>query len=509
MSAVIQQPKAVSRHHPRSEIRIPKRLYVAAFVLAVLSFSVYANAALTDAIGSVIRGIEAYGRALVESATPRRAAPVQFAAGCAPAVPQLAPATLAGPVAGPIDLVMSPRLRCGASLATPEIAVATFFGIDETKVAHAAPIATSGPPEPAVSSAPSRMPAAVATSSATDDANTGQRRLEAPSSFLLPDCSGRAECSDRGASGGRGPAPSSEMSSEEARVSRVDHPNVRLAGRALAVLVLLGLFSGGCWAIYRWQFSRQSRLVRAARRGLLRGEFGLEYRPVFSLRLKKCVGVEADLRWKNPEFGLPGPSTYVPSLASSNVIGPLMRHLLTTATSDLATVGSGKSLYVAVKICAAYVGSHHFVADVRELGPGVLPRLVLELTEEDCASITQNGLESLEALSKDGVRFALRGVGMRPLEHHWLSRFNFKLIKTDWQLLTLADAERVSRLAALADAAHGMGAVLVAEGVESVGQHTALVKSGCDLGQGFFYGRSMTVARLATFVGGGGPSRLN
>jgi EAL domain-containing protein (putative c-di-GMP-specific phosphodiesterase class I) len=153
---------------------------------------------------------------------------------------------------------------------------------------------------------------------------------------------------------------------------------------------------------------------------------------------------------KNGEFGWLGPSSYMPHLESSKVIGPLTRHVLATAASDLAALGPAKSLYVAVKVSPAYMASNHFVSDVRDAAGEMLSRLVLEVTEEGCARLTARALQAQEVLRRGGVRFALSGTGFGRLNFGLLRKFNFNLIKTDRQLLTLGNEERVSRLAAIA-----------------------------------------------------------
>ncbi|MEW9583176.1 EAL domain-containing protein, partial [Paraburkholderia sp. DGU8] len=62
------------------------------------------------------------------------------------------------------------------------------------------------------------------------------------------------------------------------------------------------------------------------------------------------------------------------------------------------------------------------------------------------------------------------------------------------------------RLAAVVDAARPFGATVVAEGVESASHHTVVTQSGADFGQGFFYGRTMVISLLLTFLEAGGTS---
>ncbi|WP_166618373.1 EAL domain-containing protein [Paraburkholderia madseniana] len=164
--------------------------------------------------------------------------------------------------------------------------------------------------------------------------------------------------------------------------------------------------------------------------------------------------------------------------------------------------------HIEVKVSATHMTADNFVSDVQDSAKGILSRLFLEVTENDCAGATPRVLESLETLRKDGVRFALAGAGLATLNFRLLRTFNFELIKMDRQVLTLDSAERVSRLATMAEVARDVGAMLVADGVESAAHHQALRTSRTDLGQSFFYSRALTVVRLEAFLESGGPSRL-
>jgi EAL domain-containing protein (putative c-di-GMP-specific phosphodiesterase class I) len=75
-------------------------------------------------------------------------------------------------------------------------------------------------------------------------------------------------------------------------------------------------------------------------------------------------------------------------------------------------------------------------------------------------------------------------------------------------VLALDGYDRISSLATMTEIARDLGALLVAEGVDSAAHHEALYKARTNLGQGFFYSRALPIRRLAAFLESGGPSRL-
>jgi len=492
------------RRVDKPSFRITKSLFVMLFLLAALESPAHASTSRDSAIGDVGRRIAAFAQGLSEMIAPTHVSGLQFGTVCTLPVMPSAPAALAGPVAGPIGQVDARQLHCISMLAPLEIGVGAFVSASDTNVIPDASVAVS--------------PLIVAQTSVPFNTATSAREPvsavvmdAAPSPEKLPTT---AECGeDRTCVEQAAPVPHeeilpSEPSSQTSSSPPVDPLAVLFGAQVLIALGLLGLLALGCWTLYRRQFTPQARLVRAAKKGLRRGEFGLKYQPVISLRRSKCVGIEAVLCWDNLEFGLLGAAHCMNHLERSKVTGPLTRFMLATAASEVATLNAAKSLYIAVKVSAAHMAADNFVSEVKDSAKGLLPRLVLEVTQSDCADVTSRVLESLEALRKDGVRFALAGAGLGSINFRLLRNFDFDLIKMDRQVLTLDSDERVSRLATMADVAHDVGAVLVADGVESAAHHEALRASRTDFGQGFFYSRVLTIARLEAFLESGGPSRL-
>jgi EAL domain-containing protein (putative c-di-GMP-specific phosphodiesterase class I) len=109
-------------------------------------------------------------------------------------------------------------------------------------------------------------------------------------------------------------------------------------------------------------------------------------------------------------------------------------------------------------------------------------------------------------LRAKGVRLAISGV--TTVETYWgfHRAFRFDLLKIDRGVLALDDSERRQRLAAFVDAARELGSIVVAEGVESASHHKVVSRSGVEFGQGFFYGRTMVLSLLVTFLNAGGNS---
>jgi EAL domain-containing protein (putative c-di-GMP-specific phosphodiesterase class I) len=271
-------------------------------------------------------------------------------------------------------------------------------------------------------------------------------------------------------------------------------------------LALTCLFVQVFWVFYKRYLTPDAKLIRAAKVGLKRGEFRVEYQPLVSLRDGRCVGVDALIRWDNVEYGRLGPYHYMSRIEPASFIGPLTRFMLSTAVRELEPLVASKSLYIGIKVAAKHVESPTFVSDVIGSAESILSRLVLHMPEEHCARPTKGVLDRVAVLRAKGVRLAMSGVTTVETYRGFHKAYHFDLLKIDRGVLALDDGERQQRLAAFVDAARELGAIVVAEGIESASHHKVVSRSGAEFGQGYFYGRTMVLGLLVTFLNAGGNS---
>src|SRR3981081_528399 len=157
-------------------------------------------------------------------------------------------------------------------------------------------------------------------------------------------------------------------------------------------------------------------LEHRLRGALDRGEFVLYYQPQIHRRGHRIVGVEALLRWQDPERGLVAPGEFLPVLESTGLILPVGEWVLRQATEDSRRWRHFDlpPVRVAVNVSTAELSQPGLAARVLRLagtynGSGVA--LDLEITEgglpQDSASVT----EALQQLRAEGVRGELDEFG--------------------------------------------------------------------------------------------------
>jgi EAL domain-containing protein (putative c-di-GMP-specific phosphodiesterase class I) len=450
-------------------------------------------------------------KAFGESA-PAAETSVRFGAACAlPISLSLIPASLAGPDATPIfplnrvcdslrDAFAEGSENAVSSVSEPQLArlewsapSQTFLFTFERRLDSSASVWSPGNNENAVAHVEER-PVELAEDRPTADDST---------------CSTSPPCNAH---------PSSAVSQDEAPPAErtaFATPSITAGSNALARIwirllwpLLLALVAAVGWLLCKRWNRYDIALIRAARTGLRRREFHLEYQPVVSLRQGRCVGVEALLRWDNVAFGSLGPDHYMPFIEKSSLIGRLTQFVMSTATREISAIPESKSLYVGINMSAAQLLSPGFMKDLRDAIPASEPTVILELDKDD---VTETGPQLARVMTSAralGVQFALSGIGPSFTELRWHSQSNFEMIKIDRDIFQLPPYERSRHFESIISMAHRLDAVVVVEGVETAVQHAAVRTTQAEFGQGFFYGRALSIGRLAAFLASGGGATI-
>ncbi|WBV42463.1 bifunctional diguanylate cyclase/phosphodiesterase [Pseudoroseomonas cervicalis] len=243
------------------------------------------------------------------------------------------------------------------------------------------------------------------------------------------------------------------------------------------------------------------------RRGLEAGELHLLYQPKFCLQTGRPVGCEALLRWEHAARGAIPPTLFVPVAEEAGMAATLGRYVLRAACGQaLRWRETGLDLPVAVNLSAMLFASDQAVALVREaLAESGLPPALLEieLTEGVFIRNAEAARAALQALHRLGVRVALDDFGTGYSSLAYLQRLPFDVLKIDRAFvrdLTAPEHGSARIVETILRLAHGLGAKVVAEGVETPEQLAALRRLGCDAVQGFLLGRPMAAEAMAALA---------
>ena len=249
------------------------------------------------------------------------------------------------------------------------------------------------------------------------------------------------------------------------------------------------------------------------RRALERRELCLYYQPVVDLtgRLEK---VEALVRWAHPSGRVALPAEFVPLAEETGLIVPLGETVLQMACEQVAQWRNDHSalasLEVAVNVSSAQLRSDDAVERMRavvEKSGLPLGALVLEITESVLMDERTGADRKLAALRSLGARLAVDDFGTGYSSFLYLRRYPVDLLKIDQSFVAglVDNPEDATIVDAVVRLGHSFGLQTVAEGVETAEQLTKLRYLGCDMGQGYLWGRSLPPQPLLDRLLAGGP----
>ena len=242
-------------------------------------------------------------------------------------------------------------------------------------------------------------------------------------------------------------------------------------------------------------------------RGALAGdEFFLVYQPTFDLPTLAITGVEALLRWRQPERGIVMPAEFIPVLEESSAIVEVGRWVLGEACREAVRLHeAGHELTMAVNVSMKQLASDKFVHHIEEAlaSSGIRPGMLeLEVTETAIMTDARSIIEQLTRIKALGVRIAIDDFGTGYSSLAYLRQFPIDSIKIDRSFIAaIGDSLAATAvIQTLVQLGQKLGISTLAEGIEDQSQLEYLQDQRCDHGQGFLVTRPLTPPDLAEFL---------
>ncbi len=243
------------------------------------------------------------------------------------------------------------------------------------------------------------------------------------------------------------------------------------------------------------------------RRALEENEFFLHYQPKVDLQTGAITGVEALLRWHNPDLGSVPPDRFIPLAEETGLIVPIGRWVLRTACAQgVNWQRQGlPPISIAVNLSARQFGDEGLLAEITSAltDSGMSPSLLeLEITEGMVMQNPERTVQKLDRLRAMGVRLSIDDFGTGYSSLAQLKRFPIDTLKIDRSFINdiPADSEDVAITEAIIAMAKSLDLTVVAEGVETAEQMQFLQGQRCDEMQGYFFSKPISAEQLAILV---------
>ncbi len=229
------------------------------------------------------------------------------------------------------------------------------------------------------------------------------------------------------------------------------------------------------------------------------------FQPLIDLATDRLVGVEMLARWPHPVRGMVSPAEFIPLAEDSGLIGPMTVSLLRQGCR--AAAGWPAHVTLACNLSPIQLrdpGLPSTVAKVLAETGFPAARLELEVTESALVGDLVLARRLLEEIRALGVKLALDdfGTGYSSLRHLQLLPFDKLKIDQSFVGAMAADKESAKIVSAVVALGHSLGLSTVAEGVETVDVAELLRGLGCDIGQGWLFGRPVPAHRIDALVAG-------
>lgn len=239
-------------------------------------------------------------------------------------------------------------------------------------------------------------------------------------------------------------------------------------------------------------------LERDLRLALERGEFRLHYQPLVQLETGRLAGWEALIRWEHPVRGLISPATFIPIAEDTGLIVPIgawvVREACRQARQWQDRFPGAPHRTMSVNLSARQFAHPRLMADIQDglksarLDPR---RLELEITESVVMQDAGAAVGILHQLKAIGIRVAIDDFGTGYSSLAYLKRFPVDVLKIDRSFVEGLgyDAQDSAIVQSIVVLAKNLGLSVTAEGIETPRQHLYLKQLGCDVGQGYLFGK--------------------
>lgn len=273
---------------------------------------------------------------------------------------------------------------------------------------------------------------------------------------------------------------------------------------------------GHCFRYYSAELTERARerlrLETGLRHAVERGELALHFQPQVTIADGRVISSEALLRWHSQELGLVMPDQFIGIAEDTGLIveiGEWVLHEACRAACDWHAFGLPHK--VAVNLSPRQFEDPDLDKRIATtlIQTGCRPEWIeLEITERLLVGNIDRVRTTLETLREQGFSIAIDDFGTGYSSLSYLTELPIDVLKIDRVFVkdVLSSASKRELVRTIIAMANSLSMKLVAEGVETLAQADFLAASGCDVGQGYLFGRPIPRAQLEETLASSGPS---
>jgi diguanylate cyclase (GGDEF)-like protein/PAS domain S-box-containing protein len=231
------------------------------------------------------------------------------------------------------------------------------------------------------------------------------------------------------------------------------------------------------------------------RRAVEQEQWMLHYQPLIDLHSAEMTGVEALIRWPEPNGGLVPPGDFIPLAEEMGLIEAIGAWVIDeVCRQGKAWREEGLDLDMSFNLSPRQLYQDDIVDRIVDpiLGSGMDPsRVTVEITESTAMTNPDRTLGILHELHARGLQLAIDDFGTGYSSLARLRYMPVHVLKIDRSFVRELDRDEqnASMVSAMVALASNLGMIPLAEGIETQEEWDALLERGCEHGQGFFFSR--------------------
>jgi EAL domain-containing protein (putative c-di-GMP-specific phosphodiesterase class I)/GGDEF domain-containing protein len=246
---------------------------------------------------------------------------------------------------------------------------------------------------------------------------------------------------------------------------------------------------------------RKTFLEKQIKIALKKNAFYLLYMPIYSASEGRFVGVEALLRCSLDELRTLSPEAYVSVAEETGLIRDIDLMVIEMALRDISCFDLGENFTLSINISSKELLDNSFVSNFKDIVNKTnigFNRLCLEVTETFLLEIDSACVKTIRSFRDMGCKVSLDDFGTGYTSFQQLINFPVDEIKIDREFISGMKSNKgydviVDSLLSIANV---YGYKVVAEGIEDKEVYQVLLNKGCDLFQGYFFSKPVSLAEI-------------
>ena len=252
--------------------------------------------------------------------------------------------------------------------------------------------------------------------------------------------------------------------------------------------------------------SEKLRLENKLVTAIKKNEFVLYYQPKIEFGSGKICGLEALIRWNDPDTGLIPPAKFIPVLEDTGLIIDVGKWVLDEAASDYRKWKKklGYAPRIAVNVSPLQLKQINFTEEMEKAirSHGKPVPMDMEITESIIMEEIEVNISKLKAIRMAGLGVAIDDFGTGYSSLSYITRLPVDALKIDRSFIDsmTRKTDSMTIVSTIITLAHSLGLKVIAEGVETEEQKKLLTLLKCDEMQGYLFSKPIPSSDIPEFL---------